>query len=62
MLRGYRGSAPVDLGALSEAIARFSVLAADLADIVAEIDVNPLLAGKDILALDALVIVKPETS
>ena len=62
LLRGYRGSAPVDLGALSEAIARFSVLAADLADIVAEIDVNPLLAGKDILALDALVIVKPETS
>jgi acyl-CoA synthetase (NDP forming) len=62
LLSGYRGSATVDLGALSEAIARFSVLAADLADIVAEIDVNPLLAGKDIIAVDALVIVKPETS
>ena len=28
----------------------FSVLAADLADVVAEIDVNPLIAGPEILA------------
>jgi acyl-CoA synthetase (NDP forming) len=62
LLRGYRGLDPVDLGRLSKVIASFSVLAADLADLVAEIDVNPLLAGQDILALDALVVVKPETS
>jgi acyl-CoA synthetase (NDP forming) len=62
LLRGYRGLAPVDVARLAEVIARFSVLAADLADIIAEIDVNPLLAGRDILALDALIVVKPETS
>ena len=37
--------------------ARFSVLAADLDGLVAEIDVNPVAAGPDgPLALDALVI------
>jgi acyl-CoA synthetase (NDP forming) len=62
LLRGYRGMEPADLARLTEMIARFSVLAADLAEFVAEIDVNPLLAGRDILALDALIVVKPETS
>ena len=61
LLRGYRGLDAVDLPRLAEVIARFSVLAADIAAFVAEIDVNPLLAGRDILALDALIVAKPET-
>jgi acetate---CoA ligase (ADP-forming) len=59
LLDGYRGSGPVDMGRLCETVARFSVLAAELASLIAEIDVNPLLAGEDILALDALVVAKP---
>ncbi|HYC12774.1 MAG TPA: acetate--CoA ligase family protein [Stellaceae bacterium] len=62
LLAGYRGAPPADLDRLCEAIARFSVLAADLADLVTEADVNPLLVGRDILALDALVIAKPDRS
>jgi hypothetical protein len=37
------------------------VLAAELVDLVAEIDINPLIAGDDIFALDALIIARPET-
>ena len=56
LLDGYRGAPPVDLSLLCDAIAAFSVLAADLGDRIAEIDVNPLVAGPEILVLDALVI------
>ncbi|MBV8793239.1 MAG: acetate--CoA ligase family protein [Pseudolabrys sp.] len=56
LLRGYRGTAPVDFDRLAAAISAFSILAAALSDQVAEMDVNPLLAGVDILALDALIV------
>ena len=59
LLDGYRGGEPVDVDRLAEIVALFSVLAADLADLIAEIDVNPLIAGRDIVALDALVVAKP---
>jgi acetate---CoA ligase (ADP-forming) len=62
LLDGYRGGDPVDLDRLAEIVASFSVLSAELADEIAEIDVNPLTVGRDILALDALVIVKPRAS
>jgi acetate---CoA ligase (ADP-forming) len=62
LLDGYRGRDAVDTDRLAEIIALFSVLAADLADLVAEIDVNPLVAGRDIVALDALVVAKPGIS
>ena len=55
LLDGYRGQPAADLDALCRAISAFSTLAADLAAHVAEIDVNPLVAGRDIAALDALV-------
>ena len=56
LLTGFRGSAAVDLNALSDAIARFSELAADLAGSVSEIDVNPVIARPDgVLAVDALI-------
>lgn len=57
LLAGARGRPASDLVALAEAIARFSVLAANLADVLSEVDVNPIIAspaGAD--AVDALVI------
>jgi acyl-CoA synthetase (NDP forming) len=56
LLDGHRGRPAVDVDALALAIARFSVLAADLADLVREIDVNPLVCGRGIAAVDALFI------
>jgi acetate---CoA ligase (ADP-forming) len=61
LLDGYRGGRPVDMTRLAEIVALFSVLTAELVDLVAEIDINPLIAGDDIFALDALIIARPET-
>jgi acyl-CoA synthetase (NDP forming) len=56
LLTGFRGSAPVDLGVLAEAIARVSELAADLAGEIEELDVNPLRCGpRGTFAVDALI-------
>ncbi len=59
LLDGKRGAPPADLVSLSTAISNFSVLAADLGDLIAEADVNPLIAGpQDCVALDALIVPK----
>jgi acetyltransferase len=59
LLHGYRGGPGADLDALLEALMRFSYLIADCPEI-AEVDVNPLLAGPDgVVALDARVILDP---
>jgi acetyltransferase len=53
LLRGVRGQPPVDLVALAEAISRFSRLAADTPEL-AELEVNPLIAGaREVAAVDA---------
>lgn len=55
-LKGIRGRAAVDLGALEHLLVRFSQLVLDLPR-VKEIDINPLLAGPGgFLALDARVV------
>jgi len=54
LLDGHRGSPPVDVERLARAISRFSLLAAELSDLVREIDVNPIVCGRDIAAVDAL--------
>jgi acyl-CoA synthetase (NDP forming) len=57
LLDGRRGAPPADIAALAQALSRFSVLAADLGDWIAEMDVNPLVAGPEgCVALDALII------
>ncbi|MCW3476955.1 acetate--CoA ligase family protein [Limobrevibacterium gyesilva] len=56
-LRGFRGSAPVDLDRLADLVGRVCELVADHRASVAEIDVNPLIcAGSRILAVDALIV------
>jgi acyl-CoA synthetase (NDP forming) len=66
MLDGVRGAKPSDVAAVAEAFSAFSAMVADLADLIAEIDVNPVIAGPDgCVAIDALVIpksVKPKSS
>jgi acyl-CoA synthetase (NDP forming) len=57
LLTGFRGSQAVDLDALADAIARVSEIAADLADEIEELDVNPLRCGGErVLAVDALIV------
>jgi acetyltransferase len=58
-LKGVRGQKPVDLEKLEELLVRFSELVVENPRI-ADIEINPLLAGADgILALDARVILHP---
>jgi hypothetical protein len=60
LLDGKRGRPPADVGALAEALATFSVMAADLVGLVTEIDINPVLAAAaGPMALDALVVARP---
>ena len=56
VLDGVRGAAPADRAALSAAVVALSVLAVELGDHLAALDVNPLRCGPDgCLALDVLV-------
>jgi acyl-CoA synthetase (NDP forming) len=60
LLAGVRGAKPADLTQLAKQLANFSHLAADLADVVSEIDVNPIIVNDSgSIAVDALVIAKP---
>jgi len=57
LLDGGRGIPPADKGSLVEALVRFSMLAADLGDLIAEMDVNPLIvSAHGCMAVDALTI------
>ncbi|HEY1330078.1 MAG TPA: acetate--CoA ligase family protein [Actinomycetota bacterium] len=58
MLDGARGAPAADVPAIARAVARLSVLAADVGDLLRAVDVNPLIAGPGgCVAVDALVIV-----
>ncbi|MCU7724882.1 GNAT family N-acetyltransferase [Actinoplanes sp. KI2] len=53
LLTGYRGAPPVDTDALEDLLLRLGRLAEDLPE-VAELDLNPVLAGPDgVVAVDA---------
>ena len=62
LLRGYRGAPAVDEGALADILVGVGDLLVEHAAI-AELDLNPLIAsGGRVVAVDALVLVNPETA
>lgn len=61
ILDGFRDLPAVDVAALGEVVARVSEFAADHADRLAELDVNPLIcAGADIVAVDTLIVLSQD--
>jgi acyl-CoA synthetase (NDP forming) len=59
LLQGFRGMTAVDMPRLAQVISDVSRFAADHRDIVAELDVNPLIcAGERITAVDALIVLR----
>jgi acetyltransferase len=60
LLEGYRGAPPKNINKLVEVLIRMSYLAADYPEIK-ELDINPLIVSpKDIIALDARIVVDEE--
>jgi acetate---CoA ligase (ADP-forming) len=61
LLAGARGRSPADVKALADCMERISWLAVDLADVVAELDINPLRVlpeGQGVRVVDALVVLR----
>jgi acyl-CoA synthetase (NDP forming) len=59
LLDGVRGAAPADRAALAELIATLSRFAADHADLIEEIDLNPVIVhaqGQGLIVVDALIV------
>jgi acyl-CoA synthetase (NDP forming) len=56
LLNGTRGAPAADVGSISLALSRLSVLAWDLGDLISALDVNPIVVGPNgCVAVDALV-------
>jgi acyl-CoA synthetase (NDP forming) len=61
ILDGVRGQEKSDLNAIVETALRLAQFAADCGDLIAELDINPLIAGpEDVVVADALIIPKKE--
>lgn len=63
LLYGARGAEPADVEALCDAIVRFSRLAYDNREQIAEMDINPLIVlgrGKGVKAVDGLIVRREE--
>lgn len=57
LLSGYRGSAPVETGAVVDAVVALGQLAVELGDQLEAVDLNPVVVGPDsALVVDALVL------
>jgi acetate---CoA ligase (ADP-forming) len=60
VLAGTRGQPPADLGAIADAITGLSELACELGDVLAALDINPLICGPSgAVAADVLVVSEP---
>jgi acyl-CoA synthetase (NDP forming) len=54
---GFRGAPALNLARLAETLVRVSEFAADQSDLVAELDINPIIcAGEQMIAVDALIV------
>lgn len=63
LIDGVRGRQAVDRKSLCHAIVRLGVMASELGDVLAEVDVNPLMVSADsCYAVDGLVIPRSESS
>jgi len=61
LLNGFRGAAKADVPALAQLISQVSVLAAQYAGVISEIEINPVLVhpvGQGVTIVDALVVLK----
>ena len=57
LLDGVRGALPSDVGALAHAVSRLSVLAVELGDLIAELDINPVIVSpQGCVVVDVLVV------
>ena len=57
LLEGRRGQPAADRPALHHAISRLSYLAEDLGDLIAEMDINPIIVSESgAVAVDAMVV------
>jgi hypothetical protein len=57
LLVGVRGALPSVVGALAHGVSRLSVLAAELGDVITELDINPVIVSPDgCVAVDVLVV------
>jgi acetyltransferase len=59
VLQGWRGGPPLDIAALEQALVSVSQLAWQMRDLIAEIDINPLIVlprGRGVMVLDALIV------
>jgi acyl-CoA synthetase (NDP forming) len=62
LLKGARGRASLDVEAIIDAALRLAALAADLGDLIAALDINPLIAlPAGVVAVDALIVPQPAT-
>jgi acetate---CoA ligase (ADP-forming) len=60
LLDGVRGAPPSDVGALAHAFSRLSVLAVELGDRMAELDINPVIVSeRGCVAADVLIVTDP---
>ncbi|MGQ9676143.1 MAG: acetate--CoA ligase family protein [Chloroflexota bacterium] len=65
VLEGLRGRAPRDVAAIEDVLLKLSRLTSDLADLIDEIDINPLMVladGRGARAVDALIVLKKSES
>jgi len=62
LLEGYRGSEPVDLNKLSRMMTAFSDLVMELEEVIASIDLNPVMcSSKRCVVADARIMLQRET-